>query len=315
MLDVVTLGESMVLFVPMRIGLLRYAHQYERFVAGAESNTAIGLAKLGHHAGWMSRVGDDEFGQYILSFLRGEKVDVSRVTMSSDAPTGVFFKERRRIDSTRVYYYRSGSAASMMQPQDLDASYIGSAQFLHLTGITPALSDTCLETVMQAIDIAREAGVTISFDPNLRLKLWPAETARQTFLEIIPNVQLVLTSMEEAALITGQQNAATAAQQILEMGPQKVVIKQGAAGALGATKESSMHAPPMKVEAIESVGAGDAFNAGFLSGELRGWPLAESLRLGNIMGALATTAPGDIEGLPDWAEVQAFLGGDAEIER
>ncbi len=130
----------------------------------------------------------------------------------------------------------------------------------------------------------------------------------------------MLTSIEEAALITGypiieHQDVEAAAKQILEMGPDKVVIKQGAAGALGATEELCIHALPLAVEAIESVGAGDAFNAGFLSGELRGWSLAESLRLGNIMGALATTAPGDIEGLPDWAEVQSYLGGDAQVER
>lgn len=313
--DVVTLGESMVLFAPTRIGPLRYANHYERFVAGAESNTAVGLTKLGHQTGWISRVGDDEFGKYMLSFLRGESVDVSRVITSSSAPTGVFFKERRRVDSTRVYYYRAGSAASQMQPADLDEQYISKARFLHLTGITPALSDTCRETTMAAIDIAEKAGVTISFDPNLRLKLWPAETARHTFLALIPRVQMVLTSLEEATLITGEKNATAAAKELLKMGPHTVVIKQGAAGALGATGESVVHAAPVEVQAIESVGAGDAFNAGFLSGKLRGWSFEASLRLGNIMGALATTAPGDIEGLPDWSEVQSYLGGDAEVER
>ena len=316
MLDVATLGESMVLFVPTRIGLLRYAHQFERSIAGAESNTAIGLTKLGHSAGWISRVGDDEFGQYMLAFLRGEKVDVSRVKTDSQAPTGVFFKERRRSDSTRVYYYRAGSAASRLQPRDLDEEYIANARYLHLTGITPALGASCSETTVTAIRMAQKAGVPISFDPNLRLKLWSAEEARRTFLEIIPEVQLLLTSAEEAALITGIQDPEAAALRLLEMGPSKVVIKRGSEGATGVYDGGKvLHALPMDVAVVETVGAGDAFNAGFLSGELRGWDFAESLRLGNIMGALATTAPGDIEGLPDWDEVQSYLEGKATVDR
>ncbi|MEZ4700772.1 MAG: sugar kinase [Rhodothermales bacterium] len=315
MLDVVTLGEAMTLFVPARIGRLRYANHYERSVAGAESNTAIGLAKLGHRVGWLSRVGDDEFGQYILSFLRGEQVDVSRVRLTPDAPTGVFFKERRSLDATRVFYYRAGSAASRLHPHDLDADYLRSARYLHLTGITPALSASCRETTKAAIQIANEAGVPISFDPNLRLKLWSAGEAREAFLEILPHVQLVLTSLDEAALITGLSDPERAAARLLDTGPSTVVIKRGEEGATAADAEGILFAPAMKVSVVETVGAGDAFNAGFLSGRLRGWSLAESLRLGNIMGALATTAPGDIEGLPDWAEVQAYLGGDAPVAR
>lgn len=313
--DVVTLGESMVLFVPARIGPLRYASQFERTIAGAESNTAVGLAKLGHAVQWISRVGDDEFGQYMLAFLRGENVDVSRVKTDARASTGVFFKERRRSDETRVYYYRTGSAASRLHPGDLDASAIGQARYLHLTGITPALSASCRETTMAAIRIAQAAGVPIAFDPNLRLKLWSASDAREAFLQIIPEVQLVLTSLEEATLITGCETPAAAGQKLLEMGPSRVVIKQGAAGAVGIQADEVLHAPPLEVAAIETVGAGDAFNAGYLSGELRGWGFAESLRLGNIMGALATTAHGDIEGLPDWREVQTFLGGSTPISR
>ena len=121
----------MVLFAPDRTGLLRYANTFERYVAGAESNTAIGLARIGHSVGWISKVGADEFGQYVLSFLRGEQVDVSQVKTDTHAPTGVFFKERRRTDATRVYYYRAGSAASRLAPEELDAAYISQARVLH----------------------------------------------------------------------------------------------------------------------------------------------------------------------------------------
>ncbi|CAN0582186.1 unnamed protein product, partial [Laminaria digitata] len=154
-----------------------------------------------------------------------------------------------------------------------------------------------------------------SFDPNLQLKLWPAAEAKAAFLNIIPHVQLVLTSEEEAELITDTSDPEEAARIILAMGPSQVVIKQGARGALGVTKDALIYAPALKVETVETVGAGDAFNAGFLSGQLRGWNLTDSLHLGNIMGAMATTVPGDVEGLPDWAEIQPYLGGDQPVER
>lgn len=315
MLDVVTLGEAMVLFVPGRTGLLRYATHFERSVAGAESNTAIGLTRLGHRAGWISRVGNDEFGQCILTYLRGEGVDVSHVLVDDEAPTGVFFKERRRADATRVFYYRSGSAASRLGPGDIDESYIRQARYIHLTGITPALSETCRDTLLRTIEIARASGIPISFDPNVRLKLWTADQARAAFARIIPAVDIVLTSQEEAELITGVSGAEDASQALLDRGPKLVVVKLGARGAFAIQEGEAAHEPPLKVDVVESVGAGDAFNAGFLSGQLRGWGMRESLRLGNILGALATTVPGDVEGLPDWAEVQSYLGGKGVIDR
>lgn len=315
MLDVVTLGETMVLFVPQRVGQLRYASRFDRYIAGAESNLAIGLARIGHSVGWISRVGNDEFGHCILAFLRGEQIDVSQVIVDKEAPTGVFFKERRRSDSTRVFYYRSDSAASRLKPSDLPEDYIAKARYLHLTGITPALSERCKLALYRAIEIAQDAGTRISFDPNIRFKLWSAEQARDVLLDIIPRVQLVLASAEEASLITGEGSPKAAASALLGMGPQQIVVKQGADGVLGMNANEVIQIPSIQVETIETIGAGDAFNAGFLSGQLRGWDLRDTLRLGAVMGALATTAPGDVEGLPDWEEVQQYLDGKQWVER
>lgn len=315
MLDVVTLGETMVLFVPTRTGLLRYANQFERYVAGAESNTAIGLSRIGHKTGWISRIGSDEFGEYILAFLRGEKVDVSQVKSTDKAPTGVFFKERRRTDSTRVFYYRAGSAASYMTPHDLDAAYIQNARYLHLTGITPALGASCYQTIEKALDIAADSDVKVSFDPNIRFKLWSAGKAREALRSIAQRVDLFLTSEEEASFITGEEDMKRAARHLQALGPGTVVIKLGADGAYALSSDQEALVPGIQVQVVETVGAGDAFNAGFLSGQLRGWDLENSLRLGNIMGGLATTAPGDVEGLPDWSEIQPYLGGEQVVER
>lgn len=169
--EVVTLGETMVMMNPVTSGPLQYINQFTKQIGGAESNFAIGVVRLGHTAGWISKLGKDELGKYVLSFIRGEGVDTSRVKFTADAPTGLFFKERRKFGESKVYYYRKGSAASLMGPEDLDPEYISSAKYLHITGITPALSESCHLAVKEAIKIAKNHGVKVCFDPNIRLKL------------------------------------------------------------------------------------------------------------------------------------------------
>lgn len=156
-MDVPPLGETMVLFTPESMGCLRYETNFSAKVAGAESNVALGLARLGHRRGWMSRLGDDEFGKKILSFIRGEDVEVSEVRLDPSASTGLYFKEMLTEDEIHVQYYRKDSAASRLQSSDLNEEYISQAKFLHLTGITPALSDSCRETVDGEL---HETGVT-----------------------------------------------------------------------------------------------------------------------------------------------------------
>src|SRR6266849_6834272 len=178
-LDVVTLGESMVLLLAEQPGPMREATTFRRFIAGAESNLAIGLSRLGHAAGWFSRVGDDEFGRAIVFRIRGEGVDTSHVVSDASAPTGLVIRERREVGPIEQVYYRRGSAASRLSPADLDAAYLGRAKYLHLTGITPALSESCRQTVFAAADMARAAGVRVVLDPNYRSKLWDPPEFRE----------------------------------------------------------------------------------------------------------------------------------------
>src|SRR4030081_2720304 len=146
-LDVVTLGESMVLLLAEQPGPMREATTFRRFIAGAESNLAIGLSRLGHSAGWFSRVGDDEFGRAIVFRIRGEGVDTSHVLSDASASTGLVIRERREVGPIDGVSSPRGPAASLLSPADLDASYLSNARFVHLTGITPALSESCRETV------------------------------------------------------------------------------------------------------------------------------------------------------------------------
>ncbi|MFC0473296.1 sugar kinase [Halalkalibacter kiskunsagensis] len=307
-MDVVTIGESMAVFSPDSSPLMRYAATYSRKYGGAESNVAIGLTRLGHNVGWISKVGNDELGKGLLSFIRGEGVDVSRVKVDAYAPTGLYFKEVRNANDVRVQYYRSGSAASQMNVSDIDESYIVKAKYLHITGITPALSESCYETVMKMIAIAKENDVKVVFDPNLRKKLWSEERAREVLLEIASKSDIVLPGVAEGEFMFGDNDPEALGKLFINHGASLVIIKIGAKGAYYFTNEESELVAGFPVEqVIDPVGAGDGFAAGVLSGLLDELPLDKVVERGNAIGAMATQIPGDFEGLPSRDELNHFL--------
>ncbi|MBM7622661.1 sugar kinase [Sporohalobacter salinus] len=316
MLDVVTLGETMVMMNPVEAGSLKYIYDYKKQLGGAESNFAIGLARLGHQVGWFSKLGKDPHGEYIKSFIRGEGVDTSQVKFTSKAPTGLYFKERRELGESNVYYYRHDSAASRMKPEDLSEDYIAQAKYLHLTGITPALSDSCHKTILEAIEIANKNNVKVSLDPNLRLKLWSKERMREVMLDLFKQADIVMPGIEEGEILLGTDDPEEIADQILDLGAEIVIVKLGAEGALVANKEAKEEVAGYSVErVVDSIGAGDGFAAGFISGQLRGANIVDSTKLANAVGAFATTVIGDVEGLPTKEEVEVFTGQKEAITR
>ncbi|MGI8316711.1 sugar kinase [Halobacillus mangrovi] len=307
-MDVITLGESMVLFSPKSSGLMRYASDFSAKVAGAESNVAIGLSRLGHKAGWISRLGEDEFGTKIHSFVRGEGVDVTQVHFDQSASTGLYFKEKITANELRVNYYRKDSAASRMSPADLDEAYLAKAKFLHVTGITPALSEDCYETVLTAIDYAKRNGVTVVFDPNLRRKLWEEDRAKEVIRELAKKADVVLPGIDEAEFIFGPLTPESLAQAFYEQGASKVVIKLGKKGAYALSEDEKGFVEGFPVdEVVDPVGAGDGFAAGCLSGLVDDLEWKEAVRRGNAVGAMATMVEGDVEGLPDKQRLIAFI--------
>lgn len=265
-IDVVTIGESMVLFQSLQDGPLPYAPLFTKSIAGAESNVAVGLTRLGRRVRWISRIGTDPFGRMIESTLAGEGVDISHVIRDDSAPTAIYFKEIPGVGDPNVYYYRKGSAASRFVPEEVKPEWFEGAGHLHVTGITPALGPATADTVAAAMRLARERGLTVSFDPNLRRKLWDEEAARQTLLSLIPLCDLFLPGIEESEFLLGEPDIDRAGRAFLAMGPQVVIIKRGAEGAVGYTHTTRMEAPAMTVARIvDTVGAGDAFAAGVLS--------------------------------------------------
>ncbi len=311
--SVVTAGETMVLGIPARPGRLRHAASLELKVGGAESNVAIALSRLEVSAGWVSFLGDDEPGQLVLDSVRGEGVDTSRVRRLQDHPTGLYLREQVGA-ATRVYYYRRDSAASAMAEDAFDPAYLEGAEFLHLTGITPALSKECRHFILWVAEEAGESGTRLSFDVNYRSKLWSPEEARAFTEELLPRVDLFFAGDEEARALWGRDDEEFL-RGLAGMGPQEVVLKRGKEGSVVVIGGEVFEQPAFPVEDVDPVGAGDAFDAGYLAGHLWGLEAEDRLRVANAMGALSVATLGDYEGLPDREELWAFLEGRQALGR
>ncbi len=295
--EVVTLGECMAVLYPPEPVALEETPSLRLDIGGAESNLAIWLARLGHRARFISRVGDDPFGRRIRATLDACGVDTAGLSVDPGAPTGVFFREWLADGARRVYYYRAGSAASRLQPEDLRPELFVGARIVHLTGITPALGPGCPDTLAHAAALARAAGALVALDPNYRARLWPPEQARAALLPLVAQSDILLMGHEDSSAIFGTDRADEAIEQALALGPRTVVFKQAEHGATAAADGQRVHVPAFPVAAVvDPVGAGDAFDAGFLAGLLRGLPLEEALRLGARLGAECVGQLGDYAG-------------------
>ncbi len=299
MSDFVTLGESMALLGAERVGRLRDMDRLGFSFGGAESNVAIGVRRLGHGATWIGRVGADEFGGKILATLRAEGVDTSHVVVDPDAQTALMFKEHRGPGLVRVTYYRRGFAGSRLTLSDVDPAVIASARVLHVTGITPALSASARDAVFAAVEAASAANVPVSFDVNYRSALWAPEVAAPCCADLAARADVVFGSEDELEMVLGDDDVLAAARRHVDAHGGSVVVKRGARGATEVGPETKIDATPPRVVALDPVGAGDAFVAGYLTGMLDGLDVADRLGLGCAAGARVASMPGDWQGLPD----------------
>jgi 2-dehydro-3-deoxygluconokinase len=304
--DVVTLGEAMAMLVADQPGPLESVGTFHKRTAGAETNVAIGLARLGFSVAWMSRLGADAWGRYLLAEMRREGIDCSHVTIDADARTGVVLKERAVGGrDPAIEYQRKGSAASLMTPTELDRAFLTSARHLHATGVFAGISASCLETLRTAIDAMRQAGRTISFDPNLRPTLWPStEVMAQTLNDLAARCDWVLPGLEEGRTLTGRVTAQDIAAFYLDRGAQFVMVKLGADGAYFRGEHQEGHVPAAPITTIvDTVGAGDGFAVGVVSALLEGRGVVAAVGRGAWIGARALQVLGDTEGLPTRREL------------
>lgn len=312
--EVMAVGETMLLAVPPRPDRLRHSASVLLKMGGAESNVAIGLARLGVSAAWGGLLGDDEPGQLVLDRIRAEGVDTTPVRRVAGHPTGLYLREEV-AGKVRVYYYRRGSAASTMGPGSVDLGMLDHVRYLHLTGVTPALSPECAEFVRWAAAEARRRGVRVSFDVNYRARLWDAATARAEIERVLEHVDLLFVSAEEADALWGWDDEAAGMARLAAAGPGEVVLKRGAHGSTVWVEGERVDAEPFAVRELDPIGAGDAFAAGYLASSLRGDPPHHRLRTANAMGALCVSTLGDYEGLPSAQELADFLDNKTTLGR
>ncbi|MDB5868263.1 MAG: PfkB domain protein [Polaromonas sp.] len=306
-LDVITFGEAMLLLVADRPGPLEQAENFYKRTAGAETNVAIGLARLGLKVGWGSRLGTDSMGRYLLAAMQKEGIDCSHVVCDATQKTGFQFKSKVLDGSDpEVEYHRKGSAASHIHVDDIDEAWLLSARHLHATGVFAALSATTLPAARKSMDLMRAAGRSVSFDPNLRPTLWASpELMREAINDLATRADWVLPGLEEGQFLTGEDTAKGIARFYRQRGARLVVVKLGAEGAwFDSDTAGTGQVPGFPVaEVIDTVGAGDGFAVGVISALLDGRGVPDAVRRGAWIGARAVQVLGDSEGLPTRAEL------------
>lgn len=307
--EVVCLGESMTMLTASPAAPLRRRPDLAMHVGGAESNVACGLAHLGHHVQWTSRLGADPLGDGLLDFLEGRGVGTATVVRDAERPTGVYFKDS--VDQrTTVYYYRRGSAAAAMSRDSAVSAVTGPPRLIHLSGITPALSDSC-DDLLQALLVDRDHDVPlVSFDVNYRSALWPVERAASRLRVLADAADVTVVGLDEARTLWGT----TTAEEVRDLLPRPttLVVKDNEIGATCFDPTGTTFQPALRVRVVEPVGAGDAFAAGFLSGLLRGLPPGVRLRQGHVLAALTLQHHSDLPSLPDPERIAAWARLDGE---
>lgn len=301
--EVVTLGETMGLMRGTSAGPLAHASTLGLGMGGSETNFAIALRRLGTSVSWIGRLGADSLGDLVQREIRAEDVQAV-VVRDASAPTGLMIKERRTEKHQKVWYYRAGSAGSKLCAADLPVSLISRARLLHLTGITPALSTEAAGAVDSAIEIAHAAGAVVSFDLNYRAALWSEAEAGAAYRKILPKADVVFAGDEEAAIAVGPaEDPMELARRIAAFGPRQVIIKLGDAGAVALIDGNEYRREAIKVQALDTVGAGDAFVAGYIAELLGGLDPLQRLDTAVRTGAFACLVPGDWEGMPRRSEL------------
>ncbi|WP_431075543.1 sugar kinase [Microbacterium phyllosphaerae] len=303
--DIVTIGESLGLLRAVPPDGVEMAGSLRLGVGGAESNVAIGASRLGADVMWIGRVGDDEIGRRVVRELRAENVRTQDI-VDADSATALMLKEDRGSGLSRVRYYRTGSAGSRLTPRDLDPAWIAGARLVHLTGITPSLSPGAEATVWQVLSIAEQNGVPVSFDVNHRSTLTRHREPAPMYREIARRATILFAGEDEARLLVP---SAEGRQSLLEgmaaLGPREVMLKLAAEGCLAMIDRAYFEVPAFPVDVVDTVGAGDAFVAGYLAERVRGRSALERLRTAAFCGARACMGPGDWEHAPRRADLAA----------
>ena len=304
-IDILSFGETMAMFVAEQTGDLAQVAQFHKRIAGADSNVAIGLSRLGFNVAWLSRVGNDSLGRFVVDTLKNEGLDCRHVAVDPLHPTGFQLKSREEAGADpQVEYFRKGSAASRLSIAAISPALL-QARHLHATGIPPALSDATHELSVELMTQMRKAGRSVSFDPNLRPSLWASQAQMISAINALAALaDWVLPGLGEGRLLTGYDDPADIAAFYLDQGAEAVAIKLGPDGAYFRTQMDKGFIAAVPVEqVVDTVGAGDGFAVGMISALLENLSFPEAVQRGNWIGSRAVQSRGDMEGLPFRADL------------
>lgn len=312
MTDIVSLGEPMVEFNAEAIGGPRAGSIFSTGFGGDSSNFAVAASRLGGRVGYLARVGSDAFGAMLQQLWHEEGVDGSHVIVDERHPTGLYFILRHGA-MTEFVYRRTGSAAAAMTPEDLPPGWVENAKLLHVTGITQAISRSAQDTVFEAIERARAAETTITYDPNIRPALWPLHTARAIVRYTIPLCDVVLPNLDEGRLLTGYEEPRAITQELLGLGARMVVLKMGGSGAVVATGDEYLSIPTREVIAKDPTGAGDTFDAGFAVATVEGRSPAAAATFAAAAASQVVQGLGAVSPIPRRHEADRLFAELSEV--
>ncbi len=307
--DVIALGEALIEI--MRPGVGQPLHRPGTFLgpypSGAPAIFADAVARLGVSCGFVGCVGADPFGDCLIERLRADGLDLTGIKVIPDAATGVAFVAYQEDGSRQFVFHIAGAAAGRLGPEQIDAVTIQSARWLHICGSSLSVNESMRQACYRAVELAAQAGVTISLDPNLRPELMGPERVRRLVEPVLVHAAVVLPSGAEARLLTGLGDDVRACQALLARGVRIVALKRGAAGSTIFTKDGRVDVPGFRVTEVDPTGAGDCYAAGLAVGLLWGWDVARAARFANAVGALAVTQQGPMEGAPFRGEVERLM--------
>jgi 2-dehydro-3-deoxygluconokinase len=301
MLDLLAIGEAMV-----ELNQPSEGAPFVQGFGGDTSNAMIAAARLGADAAYFTAVGADRFGQALTELWMREGVDASRIAVNGGAHTGLYFVTHG-ADGHTFSYMRAGSAASRIGEADLPVDRIRETKILHASGISQAISSSAADAVFAAIDIAHDAGRLVSYDPNLRLKLWPLRRARAIIHEAMRFCDIALPGLDDALALTSLTDPDAIVDFYLRLGAPVVALKLGMAGALVATAKARQRIAARAVAAIDATGAGDCFDGAFLTEYARLGDAFAAARFANVAAGLSTTGYGAVHPLPRRADVEAVM--------
>jgi len=312
-MKVVGMGEIMIQMNPKEKGPLRYQNLFERHVAGSEGNVIIQMQRLGIQTSFITAVGADPFGEAIISTLKSEGIDTSFIKVDPEHPTGLYFVQRCYPiqNKTKVFYYRKNSAASFLSEKDIEGKIFEDVDLFLVSGITPALSESCRKAALKAIEICNRKGVKVVFDTNIRINLLKTkEKAFETLKPFIENAQIIFTGVGDLTFLFNKDfdDSINKLKKIAK-NAELIIVKKGKEGSIlyETSSNTFIEYNAFSVEVEDELGAGDSFDGTFLSAMLKGYSLKNCLRYANAAGAITVSIKGGIEPLPTWEDLELFL--------